>query len=255
MSTQDEVRAEEATEAAAEAKADSAGKAPGDKPAPRKRSKRLPIVIGVIVVVVACAGAGFWVWHEQPSFCNAVCHTPMDAVVTAYDQEPNQQGVDKWGNTVSNTSAMLAVSHKVSKDEGGAGANCLSCHTPTIPQQLTEVTEWAGGNMPLFSNSTYGTVLGERNTKQLGEWLNQSGDSFCLNESCHNMTRQDLVKATAKYGERNPHMAMHNQQRDCSECHKAHRASVNACSQCHDDAPIPSGWLTYDQAQEVAKSE
>ncbi len=218
----------------------------------RKSSGRLPITIAVVVVIIACAGGGFWVWHEQPSFCNAVCHTPMDAVVVAYDQEPNTTGIDKWGNSVKNTSAMLAVAHKVSKEEGGAGANCLSCHEPTLSQQLTEVSEWSTGNTPVFENSTYGYVLSERDTEQLGEWLDQDGDSFCLNKSCHNLTRQDLVKATAQYGERNPHMPMHGQTRDCGDCHKAHRASVNACSQCHDDAPLPDGWLTYDEAQEVA---
>ena len=35
--------------------------------------KKLPIILGVVVVVIVAAGAGFWVWHEQPSFCNAIC--------------------------------------------------------------------------------------------------------------------------------------------------------------------------------------
>lgn len=226
------------------------GMAPSKK---RKTDRRWPIVAAVVAVVVAVAGGGFWVWHEQPSFCNAICHTPMDPYVAAFDQQPGTAGVDKWGNEVSNTSSMLAVVHAASKSEGGADANCLSCHKPTIAQQLTEVSEWSTGNMPLFANEAYGLVLGERDTEQLGEWLGQEGDAFCLNEACHNITRQDLVKKTAHYGERNPHMAMHGQQRDCGDCHKAHRASVNACSQCHEDAPIPDGWLTYDQAQETAQ--
>lgn len=33
----------------------------------RKRTKRL-IALGVAAAVVVAAGAGFWVWHEQPSF-------------------------------------------------------------------------------------------------------------------------------------------------------------------------------------------
>lgn len=219
---------------------------------PRGKSRKWPITVAVVAVVAAVAGGGFWVWHEQPSFCNAICHTPMDPYLAAFEQEPGVQGVDKWGNTVENTDSMLAVVHAVPKEEGGADANCLSCHKPTMSQQLTEVSEWATGNMPLYAKETYGLVLGERDTEQLGEWLSQDGDAFCLNSACHNITRQDLVKATAQYGERNPHMAMHGQQLDCGDCHKAHRASVNACSRCHDDAPIPDGWLTYDQAQEVA---
>ena len=34
--------------------------------------------------VAIVAGAAFAEpWHEQPSFCNAVCHNPMDAYVEA----------------------------------------------------------------------------------------------------------------------------------------------------------------------------
>ena len=146
------------------------GMAPSKK---RKTDRRWPIVAAVVAVVVAVAGGGFWVWHEQPSFCNAICHTPMDPYVAAFDQQPGTAGVDKWGNEVSNTSSMLAVVHAASKDEGGADANCLSCHKPTIAQQLTEVSEWSTGNMPLFANEAYGLVLGERDTEQLGEWLGQ----------------------------------------------------------------------------------
>ena len=50
------------------------------EPAAQKKKKKWPIVVGVVVAVLVVAGAGFWVWHEQPSFCNAICHTPMDAV-------------------------------------------------------------------------------------------------------------------------------------------------------------------------------
>jgi hypothetical protein len=254
-----ELNAEAQAEAGSDANAQEASK-PETAKRKRKGGARLPIVI-LVVAVIAAVGSGFWVWHEQPSFCNAVCHTPMDAVVNAYSQPAGVQGIDKWGNTVSNTSAMLAVSHQASKSEGGAGANCLSCHTPTISQQVNEVVEWASGNTPVFNNSTYTYVLGERGTTELGEWLNQSGDSFCLKSGCHVnsdgsvMTRQDLIAKTSEYGIRNPHMAMHGQTRDCSDCHKAHRASVNTCSQCHDDAPIPDGWLTYDEAQAIAEAE
>ena len=53
------------------------------KPSGKRRGRRWPIVVGVIAAVVVAAGAGFWVWHEQPSFCNAVCHDPMDVYVEA----------------------------------------------------------------------------------------------------------------------------------------------------------------------------
>ena len=37
-------------------------------PAPKRKAKRGWIVGGVIAAVIVVAGAGFWVWHETPSF-------------------------------------------------------------------------------------------------------------------------------------------------------------------------------------------
>ena len=57
----------------------------------------------------------------------------------------------------------------------------------------------------------------------------------------------DYAKTAREEGfadlERNPHVAQHGENQ-CSDCHKAHRASVNMCSQCHNDAPIPEGWIS-----------
>ena len=105
--TKDSTTDVETTDEAVKAEGAEAGEA-----APKKKGKKWPIVVGVVAVVLIAAGAGFWVWHEQPSFCNAICHTPMDEYLETYEQEPGTTGVDKWGNEVSNTNAMLAVSHK-----------------------------------------------------------------------------------------------------------------------------------------------
>ncbi len=209
--------------------------------APKKKGKKWPIVVGVVAVVLIAAGAGFWVWHEQPSFCNAICHTPMDPYNATYDQEPNTQGIDKWGNEVANTSSMLCVSHKVSTEEGGAGATCMSCHVPTLSEQMSEGINWVTGN--------YIYPLEERDTDMLTEARGVEGDSFCLNESCHNLTRDDLVKATSGM-EFNPHVAQHGEQA-CSACHKAHRASVMYCTQCHSEAEVPEGWLSVAEANKL----
>lgn len=75
-------------------------------------------------------------------------------------------------------------------------------------------------------------------------------DEFCLNESCHNLTRDDLIQTTSNLGQYNPHVAQHGEQ-TCSNCHKAHRASVNACTQCHSEAYVPDGWLSYQQASKL----
>ena len=103
--SEEETKVEAATEAPATEGSTT------EEAAPKKKGKKWPIVVGVVVVVLIAAGAGFWVWHEQPSFCAAICHTPMDEYLETYEQEPGTTGVDKWGNEVSNTNAMLAVSH------------------------------------------------------------------------------------------------------------------------------------------------
>lgn len=105
--------------------------APAGGNASAKRKKPL-IVAGVIAAVLVVAGAGMWAWHEQPSFCGAICHTPMAEYVATYDQAEGQAGVDKYGNEVESTSGMLAATHKAE------GEDCLSCHIPTIGEQVTE---------------------------------------------------------------------------------------------------------------------
>ena len=43
----------------------------------------------------------------------------------------------------------------------------------------------------------------------------------------------------------------------CTTCHKGHRASVVACTGCHEheNVAVPDGWLTYQQSQDLmAKS-
>lgn len=206
-----------------------------------KKNKKWPIVTGVVVAVLVVAGAGMWVWHEQPSFCGAICHYPMAAYNATYDQEPNTTGVDKYGNEVSNTSSMLCVTHKVSTEEGGAGATCLSCHVPTLSEQISEGLGWVAGD--------YVYPLYERTSDELTEARGAEGDEFCLNESCHNLTRDDLAELTSDMT-RNPHVAQHGEVA-CTECHKAHRASVMYCSECHTDAEIPDGWLSYEEAEEL----
>ncbi len=206
------------------------------------RDRKPAIVAGVVVAVVVLAGCGLFAWHEQPSFCNALCHAPMDPYVATYDQEYGASGVDKWGNEVESTSGMLAVSHKQQ------GMNCLSCHVPTLQEQVSEGIEWVsyGFDVP--------TPLVERDCDDLTRPRAVEQDEACLNENCHNYTREELADLPAvrdmKY---NPHAAQHNEmaglnvQTSCSDCHKSHRASVMYCTKCHVDADVPDGWITEQQ--------
>ena len=231
--------------------------------APSKKRKRWPIVVGVIAVVAVLAGVGMFIWHEQPSFCAAICHAPMDAYLEGYDQADNAAGTDKYGNEVANTHAMLAVSHK-SHDLA-----CLSCHVPSISQQIGEGTMMITGNYTVFERvNGNGYAQEERDLSALQENAghpNESGmgDEFCLREGCHDYDRETLAKVQVLEGTvRQPHMWLstpHASAADmefaCGDCHKSHRASVNICTQCHADAvdATPEGWVTFKENQEIMK--
>lgn len=215
--------------------------------APKKGKKKLPIILGVVAAVVIAAGAGFWVWHEQPSFCNAICHTPMDPFLPTYEAEVGAAATDKWGNEVADSSAMLACVHREWGEKMKDPITCMGCHVPTLSEQIGEGLAWVAGDYEVVENAAFGAVLTEKSLEDLVAARGVEPDEFCLNDACHKLTREQLEKVTADY-ERNPHVAQH-QEVACSECHKAHRASVNYCSQCHEDADIPEGWLSVAEAK------
>ena len=208
----------------------------GKKPRKPRNKKKMIATIAVVLVVVGVAGGAFWVWHNTPSFCEAICHNPQDPYNPTYYAEPGQSATDKWGNEVKDASGMLAAVHRVEAD-----ATCLSCHEPTMAEQITEGIEWATGN---FYNP-----LSERSLTNLTRWTGASAISFCLNENCHDFTKSDLTEKTSDLA-RNPH-AWHHEEYTCSDCHKSHRASIMVCSQCHDDSVIPEGWLSYQESREL----
>lgn len=213
-----------------------------------KKSKKT-LIAGIVVAVVVLAGIGFWTWHNTPGFCG-VCHTPMSTYVATYEAQPNAQATDKWGNDVTNSNAMLVVTHKE------AGVECLSCHVPSITQQIGEVTETITGD--------YYYPLSEASITALQENSGQDSSdeaAFCLKSGCHVdasgteiSTREDLMKATADKTF-NPH-SNHHGEANCSDCHKSHRASVMQCTQCHNDAAasMPESWVDYKTGKQIAES-
>ncbi len=206
-------------------------------PAAKRNEKRhrLGITLGCVVVVLVVAGAGFAVWHEQPSFCNAICHDPMDPYLPTFEATPGESAVDKWGNEVEDAGSMLAAVHNQ------VGKTCMDCHVPQLDEQMTEGAEWVTGS--------YDSTLGERTATQLVEARGlENSDEFCMNSSCHPYGREELEKKTAWMGKINPHTPQHGDQK-CTTCHKAHRASVNYCTQCHTDAIVPDGWLSYTDSK------
>lgn len=224
----------------------SAGEAAGALSAKRNKRK-LAGIIGVVAAVVVVAGAGFMVWHDQPSFCNAICHTPMDGYLATYEATPGESATDKWGNEVADASSMLAPVH------AQEGITCVQCHVPQMSEQLTEGIGWLTGSYEVVQTTDERFVPEEKTLSDLTAARGIASEAFCLNSGCHTnddgfaMTRDDLIEKTS-YMERNPHVEQHGEV-DCNECHKAHRASTVYCSKCHSDATIPDGWVSYKEAE------
>lgn len=173
-----------------------------------KTKKKWPIVVGCVVAILVLAGAGFFVWHQQPSFCNAICHVPMDNYVEGY-----------YSNE-----ALCANEHY------RADASCLDCHEPKIDEQIAEGAAWVRGDFEVDENGDIATVGVTADEK------------MCARSGCHDM--QDVVAATADWGGEagvNPHESHQGAPIDCSNCHGVHKASNMYCNACHDYL-TPEGW-------------
>ncbi|NTU89133.1 MAG: cytochrome c3 family protein [Actinobacteria bacterium] len=176
----------------------------------RRGHKKPFVVLGVIAVVVVAAAVAATVWHEQPSFCNAICHSPMDSYVEGY---------------YSGDSALLVTAHSA------AGFECLDCHEPVMSEQIAEGIKWLQGDFsdPLKA-SRIGTV------------------DFCY--TCHNdgdastgVDWDEIVASTVDYGgtARNPHDS-HQGLIDCGQCHQMHDDSNLYCKKCHSEIATPENW-------------
>ena len=87
-----------------------------------KRGVRWAIIGIVAIAVIAAAGAGFWVWHEQPRFCADLCH-----IMQPYE--------DTWASSPYEVHVHAE-----------AGVECLDCHEPTIEEQVQEVIAYVTGD-------------------------------------------------------------------------------------------------------------
>ena len=232
--------------ASAAGAADAAGAASAT-PSRKRSCRKVTAVVATMAVVLVTAGAGFMVWHDSPSFCNAICHTPMDGYLTTYESTPGEAATDKWGNQVADASSMLAPVH------AQEGITCVGCHMPQMSEQVTEGLGWLTGSYSVVQTADERFVPEEKSLSDLTEARGIASEAFCLNSGCHvnddgsTMTRDDLVEKTS-YMKRNPHVQEHGEVA-CNECHKAHRASTVYCSKCHSDATIPDDWISYKEAE------
>jgi hypothetical protein len=123
--------------------------------------------------------------------------------------------VETWKN-----SDFLAHKHQK------AGVGCLECHQVTPQQQKDHLAK--------SKKKSYKTPLEER----------EYGSEVCFR--CHG-SYKDLIERTKDFKDRglakNPHKS-HYGEIDCNMCHKAHRTSVDYCSQCHQPGMSKPGWKT-----------
>lgn len=166
-----------------------------------KHGKRLAIVLAAVAVVLLAAVVGGLKWHESPSFCNAICHSPMDSYVKGY---------------YSDDAKLLVTAHKAK------GYECLDCHKPKLGDQLAEAKAWVTKDFrdPIKPGMKY-------------------ADSFCLNTACHDMDRSQLMESTADLNW-NVHETRHGELA-CSTCHSMHGAPTLYCAKCHEDAQALAG--------------
>lgn len=212
------------------------------KPAKKKKGLGLKILIAVIafVVVLGAGGGGFYVTqHDQPWFCNFICHTPMDPYVASYEDGTSVNPLQ------ADSDAVLSVTLHKDSDQN---LNCLKCHEPDMSEQIEEGLKWVTGdyNLPI-EMKVVGGVVKEGSG-------NKNGVEFCLREGCHtDVTDLASLKAFTADQHRNPHDS-HLGNQDCSNCHQTHEQSVMMCTQCHQDAEVPDGWLTYSEQQKQIKA-
>jgi hypothetical protein len=173
----------------------------------KRRPFRLKIVLATVSVIVVVLGGSVITYatqHDNPRFCNAVCHQPMDAYVEGYYSE---------------NSSLLVAAHR--EDD----VTCLQCHDASLRQQMDEGVKWATGDF-----------------KDPMEVRRFASKEFCLVEGCH-APFDELVQLTENYQgtNRNPHMSPHGQN-ECYNCHNVHKQSNLYCNQCHSDVSVPQSW-------------
>jgi hypothetical protein len=123
--------------------------------------------------------------------------------------------VESWKN-----SDFLDHKHEQS------GVACLECHQVTVQQEKKHLAK--------FNKKAYKVPLEER----------EYSNDLCFR--CHG-SYQEIIERTKDYKgkglSRNPHES-HYGEIDCNLCHKAHRASIDYCSQCHPPVANKPGWKT-----------
>jgi flagellar basal body-associated protein FliL len=239
--TEQELLEQETTDAQA-ATDDETESVDEQEPKPKRKKKlglKIAIVAVAVVVVLAGGGGGaYLLFHDEPAFCNFLCHTPMDPYVVSYDE-----GTSVNAAQVDSGAQLSVTLHKESDQQ----LDCLSCHVPDMAEQITEGVKWVTGDyeLPIEMKMVSGQIKEGSGDK--------NGIEFCLRPECHEgiTSVEDLKKLTSDR-HRNPHDS-HLGNQDCNNCHQTHEQSVLMCTQCHNDVELPDGWITYKDQQDQKK--
>lgn len=114
---------EEGETEAGEAAGEQTDAAKKRKPRKKMNKKKVGIICGVVAAVLIVAGIGFSQWHQQPSFCAAICHSPMDKYYESYMEGDGMARIHKEANVT-----------------------CLDCHEANLSTQISEGAKWVTGN-------------------------------------------------------------------------------------------------------------
>jgi hypothetical protein len=168
-----------------------------------KRPRKALVIVGVIVVILAVVGIAGWKWHEQPSFCATLCHSPMQSYYDGYTE-----------------SEYLVRAH------ADAGITCLGCHEPTIAQQMNELKVKVSGD--------YEEPLRARNYEN-----SFCAGSDCHGEA----TLLAMSAEHTSDLQFDPHDNHVTLAAKCLSCHRMHRTPEPlTCIQCHDEGQLDFEW-------------
>lgn len=189
-----------------------------------KKRRRLPIVLGVVAVVVAIAGVGAYVWHEQPGFCGAVCHDTMGPYLETYE-----------------SSAFLVHNH------AEAGVTCLDCHEAELSTQLQELQTQISGNYrtPLAKMETDDEFC-LREGCHTRESIVEAGEKVTFGDGTS--VNPHSITFSSNYGSTESPHSVPGETIACSTCHSSHRksAKLDYCYGCHHTETTKSCYECHD---------
>ncbi len=156
----------------------------------RRANRKIALASAVAAAVLVALGVGLALWHEQPSFCNAICHVPMDPYVEGY----------------SEGSGMARI-------HAEADVSCLDCHETTFGEQVQEGIAWVSGDFrekpDMMTDYDNETCLKCHISEEY-----QAAKTDLLEKNPHSDAHQEL-KCT------DCHKSHREQVNYCSNCHDA----------------------------------